>query len=50
MSETILSYGKEVGIAKFVRFAKNVFDVPGEDSGYKKLSKDDVIQILKESM
>lgn len=105
LSAVSLAYYKtqmEAGLAKFVRFAKNVFDVPGEvggkaksdmqiaregldemkkwmqeigvtlslkelgvtpdmldgiasatfimDGGYKTLSKDDVIQILKESM
>lgn len=105
LSAVSLAYYKtqmEAGLSKFVRFAKNVFDVPGEDGGkaksdmqiaregldemkkwmqeigvtlslkelgvtpdmfdgiasatfimdggYKKLSKDDVIQILKESM
>lgn len=105
LSAVSLAYYKtqmEAGLSKFVRFAKNVFDVPGEvggkaksdmqiaregldemkkwmqeigvtlslkelgvtpdmfdgiasatfimDGGYKTLSKDDVIQILKESM
>lgn len=105
LSAVSIAYYKtqmEAGLSKFVRFAKNVFDVPGEvggkaesdmqiaregldemkkwmqeigvtlslkelgvtpdmfdgiasatfimDGGYKKLSKDDVIQILKESM
>lgn len=105
LSAVSLAYYKtqmEAGLSKFVRFAKNVFDVQGEvdgkpksdmqialegldqmkkwmqeigvtlslkelgvtpdmfdgiasatfimDGGYKKLSKDDVIQILKESM
>lgn len=105
LSAVSLAYYKtqmEAGLSKFVRFAKNVFDVSGEvggkpksdmqiaregldemkkwmqeigvtlslkelgvtpdmfdgiasatfimDGGYKKLSKDDVIQILKESM
>lgn len=105
LSAVSLAYYKtqmEAGLEKFVRFAKNVFDVPGEvggkaksdmqiaregldemkkwmqeigvslslkelgvtpdmldgiasatfimDGGYKTLSKDDVVQILKESM
>lgn len=105
LSAVSLAYYKtqmEAGLSKFVRFAKNVFDVPGEvggkaksdmqiaregldemkkwmqeigvtlslkelgvtpdmfdgiasatfimDGGYKTLSKDDVVQILKESM